>query len=63
MSILDSNPYRDITHVELHEARRRAEAERAAVIRQIFAALLSWRRKAAERRAAAGPTLKTAHRH
>ena len=36
------------THVELHEARRRAGVERAKVIRGLFAALRTWRRKRAE---------------
>lgn len=54
MATLKSHPYWGIRSEELHEARRRAHAERAKVVRQILTSLVSWRRrKSAERRAAA----------
>ena len=46
-------PYWGVRREELHEARRRAHAERVEVVRQILSALVSWRRKSAERRATA----------
>lgn len=58
-----SHPYWGIKPEELHEARRRAHAERAKVVHQLFAALVSWRRKASDWRAAAEPALKVAHEH
>ena len=42
---------------------RRAHAERAKALREMFAGLLAWRRKAAERRHAADAGLKTAACH
>ena len=42
---------------------RRAHAERARVVREMFAALLAWPRKAAERRDTANAGLKTADCH
>ena len=63
MSTLPDNPYRNITPEELHVVIRRAHAERAKVLRQMFAALWAWRRKAAERRDAAAPGLKVARGH
>ena len=45
MTTLSEHPYWGVSRVELHEARRLAEAERSAAIRQIFRALLAWRRK------------------
>ena len=45
MTTLSSNPYWGISRVELHEARQRAEVQRAIAIRQIFTALVAWRRK------------------
>ena len=57
-----NNPYWGIRSEELHDARRRAHAERAMVVREILAALVSWRRKI-DRRAPAEPTLKVVHEH
>jgi hypothetical protein len=55
MTTPKSHPYWGIRPEELHEARRRAHAERAKVVRQMFTSLVSWRRrKSAEHRAAAG---------
>jgi len=45
MTTLNENPCWGVSRVELREARRLAEAERSAAIRQIFRALLAWRRK------------------
>jgi hypothetical protein len=42
---------------------RRAHAERAKALREMFAGLLAWRRKAAEHRHAADAALKTAACH
>jgi hypothetical protein len=53
MAILRNQPYWGIRSEELHEARRRAHAERAKVVRHILSVLVSWRRKSAERRATA----------
>ena len=52
MTTLESQPYWGIPRVELHEARRRAHAERAKLVGQIFAALVTWRLRRSERRAA-----------
>ena len=49
MSTRPDNPYRNITPEELHIVIRRAHAERAKALRQIFTNLKAWRRKAAER--------------
>ena len=53
MTTLRNHPYWGIPPEELHEARRRANAERAKVVRQIFTALVAWRHRRAERHAAA----------
>ena len=53
MTTLRNDPYWGIRPEELHEARRRAHAERAKVVRQIFTALIKWRLWRAESRAAA----------
>jgi len=53
MTTLRNHLYWGIPSEELHEARRRAHAERAKVVRQMFTALVSWRRKSAEHRASA----------
>jgi hypothetical protein len=53
MITLRTHPYWGIRPEELHEARRRANAERAKVIRQILTALIKWRLWRAESRAAA----------
>ena len=45
MTTLSSDPYWGISRVKLLEARQRAEAQRAIAIRQIFTALVAWRRK------------------
>jgi hypothetical protein len=50
MTTESTHPYWGIRREELHEAKRRAHAERAKVVRQMFAALAAWR---AKRRAAA----------
>jgi hypothetical protein len=63
MTTLRRHPYWGIKPEELHEARRRAHEERAKVVRQLFAALVSWRREASDRRATSGSTLKFAHEH
>jgi hypothetical protein len=51
------------TPEELQAIVRRAHAERAKALRQMFAGLLAWRRKAAERRQAADASLKPAACH
>jgi hypothetical protein len=61
MTTLRSRPYWGIEPEELHEARRRASAERAKVVPQLFAALVSWRPKASDLRVSAEPALKVAH--
>jgi hypothetical protein len=63
MTTLRSHPYWGIEPEELHEARRRASAERAKVVRQLFAALVSWSRKASDWRASTESSLKVAHEH
>ena len=63
MSTQPDNPYRGITPEELHVIIRRAHAERAKAMRQMFAALLAWRRKAAERRRAAGRAVEITASH
>jgi hypothetical protein len=55
--------YGGYTPEELQVIVRRAHAERAKALRQMFAGLLAWRRKAAERRDAADAGLKTAACH
>ena len=55
--------YGGYTPEELQAIMRRAHAERAKALRQMFADLLAWRRKAAERRQAANAGLKTAACH
>ena len=55
--------YGGYTPEELQAIMRRAHAERAKALRQMFADLLAWRRKAAERRQAANASLKTAACH
>ena len=52
--------YGGYTPEEVHAIVRRAHAERAKALRQMFAGLLAWRRKAAERLDAADAGLKTA---
>lgn len=63
MTTLKSDPYWGITREELREARRRAHAERTKLARPLFAALVSWRRKAFDWHATAEPALKAAHKH
>ena len=63
MTTLRNHLFWGIKAEELHEARRRAHAERAKVVGQLFAALGSWRRKAPDRRAPAEPALEVAHEH
>ena len=63
MNTRPDNPYRGITPEELHVIIRRAHAERAEAIRQMFAALLTWRRKAAKRPHAADQALEIAACH
>ena len=60
MSILNGYPYRDMTPDEVRALIRRAHAERAAAMRQFFADLLWWQRKAVERRTASEPVLNSA---
>ena len=55
--------YGGYTPEELQVIVRRAHAERAKALREMFAALLAWRRNAAERRQAANAALKTAACH
>ena len=55
--------YGGYTPEELQAIMRRAHAERAKALRQMFADLLAWRRKAAERRQAANASLKAAACH
>ena len=55
--------YGGYTPEELQMIVRRAHAERAKALRQMFAGLLAWRRKAAERRDAANADLKAAGCH
>ena len=55
--------YGGYTPEELQVIVRRAHAERAKALRQMFADLLAWRPKAAERRQAANVSLKTAACH
>jgi hypothetical protein len=55
--------YGGYTPEELQVIVRRAHAERAKALREMFAALLAWRRRAAERRQAADAALKTAACH
>jgi hypothetical protein len=49
---LGSHSYWGIPPEELHEAMRRARAERAEVVHQMFTGLVSWRRKLAKHAAA-----------
>jgi predicted DCC family thiol-disulfide oxidoreductase YuxK len=74
MTTLRSYPYWGVKREVLQEIRRRAQEERAKVLRQLFAApgkvvrhlfaaLASWRRKASAWRAATGLTLKVAQEH
>jgi len=63
MTTLRSHPYWGIEPEELHEARRRASAERAKVVRQLFSALVSWPRKSYDWCASAQRTLRVAHEH
>ena len=63
MTVPRNHPYWGLRPEELHEARRRANAERAKVVRQILAALVSWRRKANDPRTGAEAALKIAHEH
>jgi hypothetical protein len=63
MTTWPDNPYRNITPEELHLVMRRAHIERAKAVRQFFATLLDWRRKAAERQHATEPALKTVGCH
>jgi hypothetical protein len=53
MTTLRNHLYWGIWAEELHEARRRAHAERAKAVRVIISALVSWRRKLPERRTTA----------
>ena len=55
--------YGGYTPEELQVIVRRAHAERAKALREMFAALLAWRRRAAERRHATDAALKTAACH
>jgi hypothetical protein len=55
--------YGGYTSEEMQAIVRRAHAERAKALREMFAGLLAWRRKAAERRDAADAGLKTAACH
>ncbi len=55
--------YGGYTPEELQVIVRRAHAERAKAVREMWAALLAWRRRAAERRHAADAALKTAACH
>lgn len=48
MSTQDHSPYHGLTPEELHVIVRRAHAERAAVMRALFARLLEWRRHASD---------------
>ena len=63
MSNQTQSPYSGITPEELHIVIRRAHAERAKAMRELFAALFAWRKRAAERRHAADPALRTAGSH
>ena len=63
MPNLTNKNHRDITPEKVREFIRQAHAERAAVIRQTFASLLWWRRKAAEQCTAAYPAGKVAYEH
>ena len=63
MTILTNYPYWGIPREELHEARRRAHAERTKIVREILAAVVWWRREAAELPAVPEPALKVAHEH
>ena len=58
MNTLHNNPYRGITPEELHIAIRRAQVERAHVIRTMFASLRAWLRKIGERRNSASADLR-----
>jgi len=53
MITLRTHPCWGIQPEELHEAMRRARAERAKAVGQIFTALIKWRPWRAESRAAA----------
>jgi hypothetical protein len=55
--------YGGYTSEEFQLIVRRAHAERAKALRGMFAALLAWRRSAAEHRHAADAALKTAACH
>ena len=55
--------YGGYTPEEMQVIVRRAHAERAKALRQVFAGLLAWRRNATERRDAADAGLKTAACH
>jgi len=55
--------YGGYTPEELQVIVRRAHAERAKAVREMWAALLAWRRRATERRHAADAALKTAACH
>jgi hypothetical protein len=62
MTTQRDHPYWGIERVELHEARRHARAERAKVVRELFAGLLWWRHKAVHL-SAPEADLKVAHQH
>ena len=55
--------YGGYTPDELQVIVRRAHAERAKALRQMFAGLLAWRRNAVERRQPANASLNTAACH
>jgi len=55
--------YGGYTPEELQVIVRRAHAERAKALRQMFAGLLAWRRNATERRQPTNASLKTAACH
>jgi hypothetical protein len=55
--------YGGYTPEELQVIVRRAHAERAKALREMFAGLLAWRRKASEHRRAANAGLKTVACH
>jgi hypothetical protein len=60
MRTLDNDPYRGITPEELHVVIRRAHAERAQAMREMFSALRLWLGRLGRRLHAASPALPTA---
>jgi hypothetical protein len=62
MRQMTQKPYHGLSPEELQLAIQRAHAERAKAVRDLFAAILAWRRKASARARTAGAALRPAAR-